>query len=96
MKLYEFTFTDNENLSESEVLEALQDFLKNEAEIQGWANGYNLRSCKEVVQLADDKRVFTFEVLGEYIDSNFLDFNDLLAAEVDNKSHVAAAKEVSL
>lgn len=43
MKLYEFTFTDNENLSESEVLAALQDFLKNEAEIQGWANGYNLR-----------------------------------------------------
>lgn len=96
MKLYEFTFTDNENLSESDVLEGLQDFLKTEAEMQGWVSGYNLRQCKEVVQLPDGKRIFTFEVLGQYIDSNSVDFNDHLAAEVNTKSHVAVAKDASL
>jgi len=81
MKLYEFTHTDNQNISESEILRDLQDFLASEAELQGWANGYNLRQYKEIVQLASGERQFTFEVLGEYIDSNGLDFNDEIREE---------------
>ncbi len=82
MKLYEFTFTDNQNLAEADIVQRLQDFLANEAEMQGWAAGYNLRQCKEVQHLADGRRQLTFEVLGEYIDWNVLDFD----SEVQEKS----------
>lgn len=95
MKLYEFTYTDNQNISESEILHGLQDFLASEAELQGWANGYNLRQCKEIVQLAGGEKQFTFEVLGEYIDSNGLNFNDEIREEQSLKP-VVAAKDISL
>lgn len=82
MKLYEFTFTDNQNLAESDIVRRLQDFLASEAEMQGWAAGYNLRQCQQVEQLADGRCRLTFEVLGEYVDSNSLDFD----SEVQEKS----------
>ncbi len=86
MKLYEFTYHDNQNLSEPEVLGRLKDLLETEAEMQGWASGYNLRQCKEVEQKASGERVFTFEVLGDYLDSDFIDFAEevQLPAVFDN------------
>lgn len=69
MKLYEFTYTDNQNLTEIEILQSLGDFLSAETAMQGWAKGYNLRQCKDIRQLVDGQRQFTFEVIGEYIDS---------------------------
>jgi hypothetical protein len=82
MKLYEFTFTDNQNLAESDIVQRLHDFLANEAEVQGWAAGYNLRQCKQVEQISESRRQLTFEVLGEYVDSNVLDFD----SEVQEKN----------
>lgn len=95
MKLYEFTYTDNQNISESEILHSLQDFIASEAELQGWANGYILRQCKEVLQLANGEKQFTFEVLGEYIDSNSLDFTDENHEEQSLKP-IVAAKDISI
>jgi hypothetical protein len=90
MKLYEFTFTDNQNLAESDIVQRLQDFLANEAEMQGWAAGYELRQCKEVRQLPDSSRQLTFEVLGEYIDSNALDFESEVQEKIPPKVALAS------
>ncbi len=90
MKLYEFTYTDNQNLTVSEVLRSLEDFLSSEADMQGWVKGYNLRQSKEIRQLADGQRQFTFEVLGEYIDSNSTDFDQEIQENSPPKTSIAA------
>jgi hypothetical protein len=90
MKLYEFTYTDNQNLTETEILRSLDDFLSSEAAMQGWARGYNLRQCKDIRQLADGQRQFTFEVLGEYIDSNSVDFDQEIQENTPPKTSIAA------
>ncbi len=67
MKLYEFTFSDNTNLTESEVLASAQESLKEEAVLQGWASGYNLRQCQKARQVSDGSIEYYFEVEGEYL-----------------------------
>lgn len=67
MKLYEFTFSDNTNLSESKILDMAMESLKEEAVLQGWASGYNLRQCQNSKQLNDGSIEYYFEVNGEYI-----------------------------
>lgn len=76
MKLYEFTYHDKENLSDSAIAERLTSLLETEAEMQGWASGYNLRQCKEVLRQADGERIFSFEVLGAYVDSESINFEE--------------------
>ncbi len=95
MKLYEFTYTDNQNLTESEILQSLEDFLLSEAEMQGWVAGYNLRQCKKIQQLDDGQRQLTFEVLGEYIDPNSVDFDQEIQEKTPPKTALAS-KEVDL
>ena len=90
MKLYEFTYTDNQNLSESEILRSLEDFLSSEADMQGWAKGYNLRQCKVIRRLAEGQRQLTFEVLGEYIDSNSVDFDQEIQENIVPTKSVTA------
>lgn len=67
MKLYEFTFNDNTNLPESDVLAVAQESLKEEALLQGWAPGYNLRQCQKPKQLANGELEYSFEVEGEVL-----------------------------
>lgn len=94
MKLYEFTFTDNQNLTETEIIEDLKEFLLSESEVQGWANGYNLRQCKDIQHLPSGQRQLTFEVLGEYVDSSTIDFDqEMQGHQEPNKSF--AAKEAA-
>lgn len=95
MKLYEFTYHDKENLSDAAIVERLTGLLETEAEMQGWASGYNLRQCKEVVQQADGERVFNFEVLGAYIDSENIDFEEDIQRPAQ-AAEVAVAKEADL
>ena len=66
MKLYEFTFNDNTNLSESKVLEVALLSLQEEALLQGWATGYNLQQRQKPQQLANGEMEYYFEVEGEY------------------------------
>ncbi len=65
MKLYEFTFSDNTNLPENEVLAVVQKDLENEAALKGWAPGYNFRQCQSPKQLADGEKEYYFVVEGE-------------------------------
>ncbi len=67
MKLYEFTFNDNTSLSESGVLATAQESLKEEALLQGWAPGYNLRQCQKPKHLSNGEVEYYFEVEGEIL-----------------------------
>lgn len=67
MKLYEFTFSDNTNLSEPQILDLAMESLKEEAVLQGWAAGYNLRQCQNSKQISDGSTEYYFEVDGEYL-----------------------------
>lgn len=66
MKLYEFTFNDNTNLSESKVLEVALQSLQEEALLQEWAPGYNLQQRQKPQHLANGEIEYHFEVEGEY------------------------------
>lgn len=67
MKLYEFIFSDNTNLTESEVLASAQKALEEEALLQGWAPGYNLRQCQKAKHIGDGEIEYYFEVEGQYL-----------------------------
>ena len=67
MKLYEFTFSDNTNLPENEVLAIVQKDLENEAELKGWAPGYNFRQCQSPKQIADGEKEYFFVVEGDVL-----------------------------
>jgi hypothetical protein len=67
MKLYEFTFNDNTNLSENEVLAVVQKDLEEEAALKGWAPGYNFRQCQSPKQLADGEKEYFFVVEGDVL-----------------------------
>ncbi len=95
MKLYEFTYHDKENLSDSEIVERLTSLLETEAEMQGWASGYNLRQCKEVLQQTNGERVLSFEVIGAYVDSENIDFEEDMQRP-PQATDAKVAKEVEL
>lgn len=65
MKLYEFTYNDNTNMSESNMLETLTKHLAEEAIVRGWASGYNLRQCQLPKQLDNGEKEYFFVVEGE-------------------------------
>lgn len=67
MKLYEFTYNDNTNQTESEVLASAQEALEHEASLQGWAPGYNFRQCQKPKHLGNGEVEYYFEVDGEYL-----------------------------
>jgi hypothetical protein len=67
MILYEFTFSDNTNLNESDVLALVTESLKEEALLQNWAPGYNFRQCQKPKQTVDGSVEYYFEVEGEYL-----------------------------
>lgn len=65
MKLYEFTYNDNTNMSESNMLETLAKHLADEAIARGWAPGYNLRQYQIPKQLENGEKEYFFVVEGE-------------------------------
>lgn len=67
MKLYEFTFNDNTNMSESDMLALVHDSLKEEAILQGWAPGYNFHQCQSPKQLTDGEKEYFFVVEGDVL-----------------------------
>ncbi|MEK6706622.1 MAG: hypothetical protein AABZ06_12630 [Bdellovibrionota bacterium] len=90
MKLYEFTYTDNENLSEPELLRRVGEFLLSERDLQGWAPDYKFQQCKQVEQLVSGKRVHSFEVIGKYLSTDSVGFDEELS-EASSSSRPAAA-----
>lgn len=67
MKLYEFTYTDNQNLTETEILQSLEDFLLSEATFQGWAPGYICYQCQNPKQITDGEKEYCFVVEGDIL-----------------------------
>jgi len=62
MKLYEFTFSDNTNLSENDILAIVQKDLENEAEIKAWPPNYTFRQCQSSRQLGNGEKEYYFVV----------------------------------
>jgi len=94
MKIYEFTYTDNQNLSESELLVRLQGFLESESSLQGWAPGYKLQQCRKSEQLPNGGRNFYFEVFGKYIDSESTNMDEETSELQPLPSRSAAASGI--
>lgn len=89
MKLYEFTYTDNQNLSEHELLRRVGEFLFKESELQGWAPDYKFRPCRQVEQLASGEKNYFFEVIGKYLSTDSVGFDEELS-EASSSSRPAA------
>jgi len=68
MKLYEFVYTDNLNLSKSRLLRRVETFLETEAVTQGWAPGYTFKQGRPS-ETVDSTIKYFFEVIGRYLDS---------------------------
>jgi hypothetical protein len=68
MKLYEFVYTDNLNLSKSRLLRRIQTFLETEAATQDWAPGYTFKQGRPS-ESVDSTIKYFYEVIGRYSDS---------------------------
>lgn len=95
MKLYEFTYTDNQNLSEPELLRRVGEFLSKESELQAWAPDYEFRPCRQVEQLASDEKNYFFEVNGKYLNSDSLEFDQEVSEAAPSSRPAAAAKDLN-
>lgn len=90
MKLYEFTFTDNMNLSESEVLARVQNIVESEAQVQGWQPGYVFTQCQKSRHLSSGELQYFFEVNDAAADLNSADQDSHTSSDKPDSSGVAA------
>ena len=95
MKLYQFTYIDNEKLNESALLSRVASFLENEALFQGWSPGYTFRQCQAPVRIPDGGMQYYYEVNGKFFDSEDLEDNNQPRGESKSGRHIAA-KEAEL
>lgn len=96
MKLYEFTYTDNQNLSEPELLRRVGEFLGQECELQGWGADYRFRSCRQVEHLASGEKNYFFEVIGKYLSSDSVGFDqEISETSLGGRSIAAAEPDLS-
>ncbi len=68
MKLYEFTVTDNLNLSETEILKGAELEAADQANLEGWVEGYTYQQTKVPDFLPTGEKVYHFAVYGELLD----------------------------
>ena len=64
MKLYEFTYCDNQKLPERSLMTRIEEFLQKESIEQGWASDYKYRQIRAVETLPSGERQYFFEVVG--------------------------------
>lgn len=69
MKLYEFycSFNDSLNLTEEEVLVRIQKILEEEALLQRWSPGYELKQSKRVESFKFGGKQYFFLIEGEFL-----------------------------
>ena len=97
MKLYEFTYVDNQNLSEQELLHRVGEFLFSESVLQSWAPGYEFWPCRKVEQLANDEKNYYFEVTGKYLSADSVGFDEeILETAPTSSGRPAAAAALDL
>ena len=91
MKLYEFIYTDKQNLPENALLGRVQEFLSKESELQGWASDYKFHQCKEVEPTSQGEKNYSFEVIGRYLDSEGVEEDaDLPLSSSTGRESIAA------
>ena len=95
MKLYEFTYTDNQNLLEPELLRRVGEFLSGECELQGWASDYKFGPCRQVEQLANGEKNYFFEVTGKYLNTNGVGFDEETSEAVSSPLSAVAAPDLA-
>ncbi|MBI4405574.1 MAG: hypothetical protein HY537_15535 [Deltaproteobacteria bacterium] len=62
------TYLDNQKLPKAALSQRVEEFLRKESELQGWAAGYTFRQCKETQDRGPNQKEYFFEVLGNYLD----------------------------
>ncbi|MBI4404116.1 MAG: hypothetical protein HY537_08145 [Deltaproteobacteria bacterium] len=90
MKLYEFTYTDNQKLSNAALNNRVEEFLQEESDLQGWAPGYTFRQCKDAHEIGPNEKNYFFEVLGSYLDADTLSSDDKVVSSGTGSDSVAA------
>jgi len=70
VKLYEFTYTvsDADSMSATEREVRVAEFLMGEAELQGWATGYEWELVKLTSDICGCCFIYHYQVTGEYLD----------------------------
>lgn len=66
MKLYEFTVTDNNKLSQQELDQLVQNILKTESHQQGWMSGFQCSPVGIANTLKDGSKQYRFLVTGNF------------------------------
>ncbi len=66
MKLYEFTVTDNNKLTQQEVDQLVDGILAEESQMQSWASGFQCKPVGVVETLGDGSKQFRFQVMGQF------------------------------
>ncbi|MFK7873649.1 MAG: hypothetical protein AB8C84_10890 [Oligoflexales bacterium] len=66
MKIYEFTYTDKQGLSDIDLQSVVSDFLEDEAENQGWEPDFSFHQTEKSELLPSGERRYHFAVLGEF------------------------------
>jgi hypothetical protein len=90
MKLYDFTYIDNQNLSDSDLQKRVIAFLINECELQGWHNDYSLKQVS-ATKNSDDSIHYSFQVFGKFIDSVSDEFVEVANDTKTDKSRMVAS-----
>ena len=96
MKIYEFSYTDNLNQSESQVLETVAHFLEDESVLQSWAPDYSHHQCQKVEQLSTGERRYHFEVNGQFSDKDGDEMNNYQPGSSSPAPDIAAASGSSV
>ena len=94
MKVYEFTYSDNQNLSAEELSKRVESFLLKESDLQGWMPGYKFQQAGSEKK-PEGHTVYLFEVFGNYLDEKNTTFESESKAS-DAISNEFAAREITL
>ena len=90
MKLYEFTITDNENLTDNKVLELAEQILKSEASSNGWTNCI-LTKEDTVEKLPNGDKRYHFSIHGDAAQEFEIEEDSKAAPSAPAKEKIAAS-----
>ncbi len=66
VKLYEFTITNNNKLTQQEVDQMVDDILAEESRLQRWASGFKCQPFGTIDTLRDGSKQYCFQVIGQF------------------------------
>lgn len=90
MKLYEFTITDNNKLTQQEVDQMVDEILAEESRLQGWASGFKCQLVGTIDTLSDGSKQYRFQVMGQFQIGSGSDENVRESDDFSSQPSVAA------